>query len=121
MKNKKDLIKDLVFNIFFGLVAVTGLVFIILHFVGDYSTTLLSEDELVKAETAFYNKMSMTYLGFGFILLGLGVLPISIYLSEKAKKYELAKDKVSKRSQRLASLEKEVVEVPAKDVEPKLE
>lgn len=131
-KNSKLSTSEIVFLVISSVLCAIGLTMVIFHFIGHYALP----DAGVKAsknwvyiseQAAFKSWSGMGWLGWGIIIIFLGVIIYAISASKHAKKYDVDTDKETRKRQRLNSINfndvvpaVKVVEKPAAE-EPKTE
>lgn len=111
-KNKKKLSlhpAELVWYIICGLVGLWGLTYIVLGLVAENLPVTADENGFVQANASFASTFGLDWLGWGLIILGIAAIAAVVVLLALAGKSDREYEKNTRRAQRLAQLEAEVL------------
>ena len=125
-KNKKKLQlhpAELVWYIICGLLAVWGLTYIVMGLVAENLPLTTDESSFALANKSFADIFGLDWLGWGLIILGIAAIGATVVLLALAGKSDREYEKNTRRAQRLAQLEAEVIkeEESSEKVEPVIE
>ena len=117
-KNKTPLAlhpAELVWYIICGLLALWGLTYIVLGLVAENLPITTDESAFALANKSFADTFGLDWLGWGLIILAIGALGAVIVLLALAGKTDREYEKTTRRAQRLAQLEAEVIKEEASE------
>lgn len=97
--------KELVWYAISGIIIAAGLVLIILNLVGTYASGNAGTNPIKVAESSFMTSLGapISFLGWGLILLALGVIVLISTLAYNAKKSDKVVEQQIRRQQRLSA------------------
>ena len=84
-----------------GIIALGGLTLIVLGMIGGLLPVKASDNELLKADEAFQEKMKLSFIWFGVILVLGSALLSTIWLNYFAKKTDKNEERALRRAQRM--------------------
>lgn len=113
MKKLKISVFELVWYILSGLIALWGLTYIVLGLVAQYADLPQHNNALLDASNRIKRLFGLDFLGWGMILLVIGVVLAVIVLLAVASKAGKTTEKAARRAARLAKLEADMAEAEA--------
>lgn len=113
MKKLKISVFELVWYILSGLIALWGLTYIVLGLVAQYADLPQHNNALLDASNTIKRLFGLDFLGWGMILLVIGVVLAVIVLLAVASKAGKTTEKAARRAARLAKLEADMAEAEA--------